>query len=110
MDLNALVYMNYCALGEFHSLLGDEGRAEEYSGRACALREAVGRVLWHEEDGVWYDFDLVNEVSGIVDTIMFIAVPNLCQKMRKKSTGLSSGKLFASDLHLGYPKYVNILN
>lgn len=61
VDLNALVYMNYVSLSEFHSLLGDEARAEEFAGRANRLRKAVDKLLWHEEDGVWYDFDLVNE-------------------------------------------------
>ncbi len=65
VDLNALMYMNYVNLSEFHSLLGDQARAEHFARKAEDVKEAIAKVLWHQEDGVWYDFDLVNEVRTI---------------------------------------------
>ena len=61
VDLNALVYMNYTSLSEFHALLGDAARAEEFAGKAGRLKEAIASLLWHPEDRTWYDFDLVHE-------------------------------------------------
>ena len=38
MDLNALIYMDYMAISEFFSLLGDSAKSEEFSQKAAKLK------------------------------------------------------------------------
>ena len=44
VDLNALMYMNYNAVSEFYSLLGDSIKSDEYIKKAAVLKEAIGKV------------------------------------------------------------------
>ena len=61
MDLNALMYMNYMAVSDFYSLLGDAAMSDEFSQKAAKLQEAIENVLWLDEDKMWYDYDLEND-------------------------------------------------
>jgi len=63
VDLNALMYMDYMAISEFFSLLGDSAKSEEFSKKAATLKEAITAVLYVEEDKMWYDYDLENDKS-----------------------------------------------
>ena len=38
VDLNALMYMDYMAISEFFSLLGDSAKSEEFSKKAATLK------------------------------------------------------------------------
>ena len=69
VDLNALMFMNFSNLSEFHSLLGDAEKAEEYSAKAAEVKAAIRAVMYDEEDGVWYDYDISSQVKK--DTIYF---------------------------------------
>ena len=64
VDLNCLMFMNYSNLSEFHSLLGDSIKAEEFADKAKAMQKAIQNVLWNQDDRMWYDFDLINNVSA----------------------------------------------
>ena len=55
------MYMNYMAVSEFYSLLGDEAKSEEFSKKAASLKEAIKAVLWSDKDQMWYDYDLEND-------------------------------------------------
>lgn len=55
------MYMNYIAVSEFHSLLGDASKSEEFQAKAAALKETIMAVLWNEEDQIWYDYDVEND-------------------------------------------------
>ena len=61
VDLNALMYMNYMAVAEFYSLLGDSVQSDEYIKKASNLKEAIAAILWHEDEQMWYDYDLQND-------------------------------------------------
>jgi len=63
VDLNALIYMDYMAISEFFSLLGDSAKSEEFSQKAAKLKEAIQAVLFVAEDSMWYDYDLENDKS-----------------------------------------------
>ncbi len=65
VDLNSLMFMNYTFVSEFHSMLGDAVKSEEFARKAEKLKEAIREVLWHDTDQVWYDFDLIHEVRQI---------------------------------------------
>lgn len=55
--------MNYMNLAEFHSLLGDVIKSELYLQKAEDLAKAIKVIHWHEEDKMWYDYDILNSVS-----------------------------------------------
>ena len=60
VDLNGLMYMNYCAVSEFYSLLGDTSKSDIFSKKAIELKTAIESILWNEDDQIWYDYDLEN--------------------------------------------------
>ena len=62
VDLNCLMYMNYMNLAEFHSLLGDAAKSEANLEKAEKMMKAVKDVFWDEEDKMWYDYDMVNNL------------------------------------------------
>ncbi|XP_048511996.1 trehalase isoform X2 [Athalia rosae] len=63
VELNSILYGNAMMLAEFSERLGNSSRAEEYLKIADQWRKAVTAVLWHEEVGVWLDYDIANEIE-----------------------------------------------
>lgn len=61
--MNALIYMNYVNLSEFHSLLGDAIKSEHFLQKAKEVKKAIDRLLWCEEERMWFDYDLYNDVG-----------------------------------------------
>ncbi len=60
VDLNAVMYMNYASVAEFHSLLGDAERSEAFAAKASALQKSIRAVMWNEEERMWFDYDFLN--------------------------------------------------
>ncbi|XP_034231365.1 trehalase-like [Thrips palmi] len=63
VDLNSVMYWNAVILSDFHKKLNNASKALYYEGLAQEWLEAVDKVLWHEEVGVWLDYDKLNEVK-----------------------------------------------
>lgn len=61
VDLNAFIYWNMQIMADFYRLLGDAPKEAEYQQMALKWLEAVTEILWHEEEGVWLDYDLLND-------------------------------------------------
>ena len=59
VDLNAFLAQNARLLAEYLSQ-NDPESAKRFNKMAIDLEEAIEAVMWHEEDGVWYDYDLIN--------------------------------------------------
>ncbi|VEN45451.1 unnamed protein product [Callosobruchus maculatus] len=57
-DLNAFLYKAFHILSKFCKILHQEERAEHWEKYANEWQEAINKVLYNEEDGVWYDYDL----------------------------------------------------
>ena len=55
VDLNALMFMNYSAVSEFYSLLGDTSKSDLFAKKASEMKNAIENILWNEEDQIWYD-------------------------------------------------------
>ncbi|XP_062130309.1 trehalase isoform X2 [Drosophila sulfurigaster albostrigata] len=62
VDLNCILFRNCKTLAEFNSWMGNTDRAENYRMIAGNLIKAITAVLWNEERGVWFDYDLKNKV------------------------------------------------
>ena len=60
VDLNSVMHMNYVSMAEFYSLLGDAERSECYMEKAEALQKSIRRVLWSDEERMWFDYDFLN--------------------------------------------------
>ncbi|XP_059469468.1 trehalase isoform X2 [Neocloeon triangulifer] len=61
VDLNAFLFWDMQIVSDFYHLLGNEERSKFYKDKSETWLEAVTEVLWHEEVGVWLDYDLINE-------------------------------------------------
>ncbi|XP_045472128.1 trehalase-like [Harmonia axyridis] len=62
VDLNAILYNNAVILQEFYTRLSQFDKAAYYKEKAEEWLEAIDAVLWHEDVGVWLDYDLANGV------------------------------------------------
>ncbi|XP_017881925.1 trehalase-like isoform X1 [Ceratina calcarata] len=61
VDLNAILQQNARLLGEFHTLLGNNAKAQYYAKIASEFQMAIDNVLWNAEEGIWMDYDVQNE-------------------------------------------------
>lgn len=55
--LNSLLYRYERELGEIRLILGDAGKAKEWSLRAAARGRKINELMWDEKDGLYYDYD-----------------------------------------------------
>jgi len=60
VELNAILYWNAQLLSEFFNTLDMLNKTVEYGRLADLWLEAVQNVLWHDEVGIWLDYDLIN--------------------------------------------------
>lgn len=60
VELNAILYWNAKLLSEFYLKLGDTVKSGQYLTKSEEIFSAVQAVLWHEDIGVWLDWDLIN--------------------------------------------------
>jgi len=63
VDLNAIIYWNANIMSDFYRDLGDAEKFVKYKKLASDWLEAVTQVLWHEEIGVWLDYDTLNHIK-----------------------------------------------
>lgn len=58
VDLNAILCGAFQDMAKLYLELNDLEKASFWITKAAEWRKAIQFVLWNEEDGVWYDFDL----------------------------------------------------
>ncbi|XP_039248239.2 trehalase-like isoform X1 [Styela clava] len=56
VDLNSILAAVEKALADFNSILGNNTESEKYMTAYDVRREAIEKILWNEEDGVYYDY------------------------------------------------------
>ncbi|CAG7827959.1 unnamed protein product [Allacma fusca] len=61
VDLNSFLYLNAKLLAEFHQMVGDSQKATEYENIANEWRMMINEVLWDDELGSWFDYDIVQD-------------------------------------------------
>jgi len=59
VDLNGLLYRYELDLADFARELGKGTEAEHWRQAAAARRQAIDRYLWHQESGMYQDFDFI---------------------------------------------------
>lgn len=60
VDLNAILYKNAVQLSSFNMLLQRNKKAEEFRNVSKKIYDAVQAVFWNESEGMWFDWDLLN--------------------------------------------------
>ncbi|XP_008573156.1 PREDICTED: trehalase [Galeopterus variegatus] len=60
VDLNAFLCQAEDLMSKFYSRLGNESQATKYRTSRAQRLAALNAVLWDEEKGAWFDFDLEN--------------------------------------------------
>ncbi|KAK7791017.1 hypothetical protein R5R35_003007 [Gryllus longicercus] len=60
VDLNAYVYKNAVLLSDFHKQLGNREKADRYATIANEWKATVTALLWNNEEGSWFDYDILN--------------------------------------------------
>ena len=61
VDLNAFLFHNAKLLSEFFLIAGDSVKSTQYAAKAQVIYEAVQELLYDEDEGVWFDYDLINK-------------------------------------------------
>lgn len=61
VELNAFLFWNARIISEFHSMSKNAKKAAEFKHLAQDLCDAIQSVLWNEEAGVWFDYDLIDQ-------------------------------------------------
>ncbi|XP_069854120.1 trehalase-like [Dipodomys merriami] len=60
VDLNAFLCQAEELMGKFYSLLGNDSQATKYRNLRAQRMAAMQAVLWQEQKGAWFDYDLEN--------------------------------------------------
>ncbi|XP_046987728.1 trehalase-like [Schistocerca americana] len=64
VDLNSIIFWNAKILSDFFmNVVNDAEKSSVYEEIAEQWKEAVTKVLWHEEVGAWLDYDTINEIK-----------------------------------------------
>ncbi|CAH0564205.1 unnamed protein product [Brassicogethes aeneus] len=58
-DLNSFMYMNFMELYKMFLKLNNQKKAQKYLDLANQWKESIETFLWNEEDGIWYDYDVL---------------------------------------------------
>lgn len=58
VDLNSILCKSFKVLAEFYKEIGDSKNSIFWSEKAIHWQKLIDQVLWNEEDGVWYDYDI----------------------------------------------------
>nr|XP_018899078.1 PREDICTED: trehalase-like [Bemisia tabaci] len=61
VDLNALLEQNARILSRWCAILGKPNKSAHYKEHADDLLKAITAILWNEEEGIWFDYDLLNK-------------------------------------------------
>lgn len=60
VELNAILFWNANTLAEFYLRLGNTAKSAQYENKAQELYQAIQAVLWDDEEGAWFDYDILN--------------------------------------------------
>lgn len=58
VDLNAYLCGAYRDIAYLYSILGNVVQKRIWYNKFLAIRKAINVVLWNENDGIWYDYDV----------------------------------------------------
>lgn len=63
VDLNAFLCRDFKEISRFYKILGDHKNAQFWNEKYKYWQKAIEKVLWDEQDGIWYDYDFLDQKS-----------------------------------------------
>jgi len=69
VDLNCLLYAYEMDLCSFAHALDREAEAYEWFGAATMRKLRINKQLWNEDEGMFFDYDFVNEKQGSIRSL-----------------------------------------
>lgn len=73
VELNSYLCKNARILSEFFTLLGNEDKAAKYKGHSEDFATAMDEVMWNNEQGAWFDYDMTHKKQRVEYFITNIA-------------------------------------
>lgn len=61
VDLNSFLCSDFKEIARFYKILGDHKNAQFWNAKYKYWQNAIEKVLWDETDGIWYDYDRVEQ-------------------------------------------------
>lgn len=61
VDLNAILYGCFETIAKWYQWQGNYSKYWYYRFKAVELATAIEKVLWNNNDGIWYDYDTLND-------------------------------------------------
>lgn len=61
VDLNSFLCRDFKELSRFYKILGDHKNAEFWNEKYKYWQKAIAKILWDDQDGIWYDYDSLAE-------------------------------------------------
>ncbi|XP_031633665.1 trehalase isoform X3 [Contarinia nasturtii] len=61
VELNAILFWNARIISDFHLMAQNPKKSAEFEQLAQEMYDAIQGVLWNEEAGAWFDYDLINQ-------------------------------------------------
>nr|ABY86218.1 trehalase-1 [Spodoptera exigua] len=62
VDLNAIFAGALQNIANFHVILGNHRDAVSFSQSAQQWRDSIQSILWNEEEGMWFDYDIRDQI------------------------------------------------
>lgn len=69
VDLSCLLYQYEKDLAEFAKKLDRDKEAEEWLAAANMRKNRINKLLWNQEDGLYYDYDFASEKPGQIKSL-----------------------------------------
>ncbi|KAK9502441.1 hypothetical protein O3M35_011220 [Rhynocoris fuscipes] len=63
VDLNALLHKNFVLLSKWYEMFGNVIKSRKYKLLADELLLAIEKIFWNEEEGIWLDYDIMNNIQ-----------------------------------------------
>lgn len=61
VDLNSFLCSDFKEIARFYKILGDHKNAQFWNAKYKYWQNAIEKVLWDETDGIWYDYDRIEQ-------------------------------------------------
>lgn len=73
VELNSIICGNLRIFSQFYTVLGQPEKAAIAYNQFLIMREAMHQVFWNEQQGCWFDFDLIKnkQIEIFFDTNLF---------------------------------------
>lgn len=58
VDLNSFLFMSFDCIAKLYFIINNPKRSIYWNEKAVKWKKAIDKLLYNEEDGIWYDYDI----------------------------------------------------